>query len=136
MKVPTKACSLDPVPAQVFTQNVELLSGPVTNITNASLTKGVFPLSVKEGLARPSTKKPTLDKEVYSNYRPITNITFLPKLLERVVSTQFMNYLVADNLIAKFQSAYRCFRSTETAMLRVVNDILLLIREMKLYWFC
>ena len=64
------------------------------------------------------------DHELYPNYRPITNIAFLSKVLERVVATQTTNYLAENHLLAKLQSAYRCFHSIETALLRVVNDIL------------
>ena len=96
-------------------------------IINTSLASGVFPKALKQGLVRPSIRKPTLDKEAYSSYRPITNTAFVSKLLERVASTQFMSYLTEHELIAKFQSAYRRFRSSETAMVRVLNDILLTI---------
>ena len=87
----------------------------------------VFPKALKQGLVRPSIKKPTLDEEAYSSYRPITNTAFVSKLLERVASTHFMSYLTEHELIAKFKSAYRCFHSIETAMIRVLNDILLTI---------
>ena len=96
-------------------------------IINTSLASGVFPKALKQGLVRPSIRKPTLDKEAYSSYRPITNTAFVSKLLERVASTQFMSYLTEHELIAKFRSAYRRFRSSETAMVRVLNDILLTI---------
>ena len=96
-------------------------------IINTSLASGVFPKALKQGLVRPSIKKPTLDKEAYSSYRPITNTAFVSKLLERVAFTQFMSYVTEHELIAKFQSAYRRFHSTETSMVRVLNDILLTI---------
>ena len=82
---------------------------------------------MKQELVRPSIKKPTLDKETYSSYRPITKTAFVSKLLERVASTQFMSYLAEHELIAKLQSAYRRFHSADTAMVRVLNDILLTI---------
>ena len=48
-------------------------------------------------------------------------------MLERVAATQTLNYLIPNGLLAKFQSAYRCFHSTETTLLRVFNDILVAI---------
>ena len=59
-----------------------------------------------------------------SNYRPISNLTFIAKIIERVVSKQLNDYLHANQLHAKCQSAYRKYHSTETAMIRVMNDML------------
>ena len=78
---------------------------------------------------QPLIKKQTLDYEEFSSYRPITNIAFLSKTIERAVAAQTLNYLTKNNLLAKFQSAYRQFHSTETALLRVCNDILQAIDE-------
>ena len=73
---------------------------------------------------QPLIKKRTLDCEEFSNYRPITNIAFLSKTIERAAAAQTLNYLTKNNFLAKFQSAYRQFHSMETALLRVCNDIL------------
>src|SRR6218665_369582 len=54
-----------------------------------------------------------------SSYRPISNLPFLPKLLERVVSVQLTDYLSSAGLLPVHQSAYRKFHSTETALLKV-----------------
>ena len=121
---PGKTSLLDPIPVYMMKQDFDLLVSPVTRIINTSLTDGVFPSSLKQGIITPLLKKSTLDHELFSSYRPITNIAFLAKTLERVVSVQTRNYLTRNGLLAKLQSAYRLFHSTETAMLRVVNDIL------------
>ena len=123
MKSKTKTCNLDPIPTKVVKQSIGVLATPITNIINTSLSSGVFPTALKKGLIHPLIKKPNLDCELFSNYRPVTNIAFLSKTLERVVAAQTINYLVCNGLLAKFQSAYRSFHSTETALLRVFNDI-------------
>ena len=83
IKASGKSCTLDPVPAAILKRNVaELLSASVATIINTSLASGVFPKALKQGLVRPSIKKPTLDKEAYLSYRPITNTVFVSKLLE------------------------------------------------------
>lgn len=120
-----KSCCLDPVPTRILKQSLDVLVHPITKVVNASLTTGEFPSSLKKGIIYPSIKKQTLDQEEFTSYRPITNIAFLSKTLERVVAAQTINYLTDNDLMAKLQSAYRCFHSTETALLRVCNDILL-----------
>ena len=67
-------------------------------------------------------KKTTLDPLDMSNYRPISNVTFMSKLLERCAHTQLYEYLQQHDLRPEQQSAYRCCHSTETAMLKVLSD--------------
>ena len=115
---------LDPAPTNIVKQSAEVLAGSLTKLINASLSSGIFPASLKKGVIRPSVKRQTLDFDIYSSYRPITNVAFLSKTLERVAATQTVNYLIDNHLRAKLQSAYRSFHSTETALLRVLNDAL------------
>ena len=124
-----KSCCLDPLPTRVLKQSTDVLANPITEIINTSLKTGVFPISLKKGNVQPLIKKRTLDCEEFSNYRPITNIASLSKTTERAAAAQTLNYLTKNNLLAKFQSAYRQFHSTETALLRVCNDILQAIDE-------
>ena len=121
-----KSCCLDPVPARILKQSVDVIAHPITKVVNASLMTGEFPSSLKKGTIYPSIKKQTLDQEEFTSYRPITNVAFLSKTLERVVAAQTINYLTDNNLMSKLQSAYRRFHSTKTALLRVcINNIFL-----------
>ena len=78
--------------------------------------------SQKCAVVMPVLKKPTLDASDTGNYKPISNLTFLSKLLERCAYDQLRVYLQVNNLLPEHQSAYRRFHSTEMAMLEVVAD--------------
>jgi hypothetical protein len=68
-------------------------------------------------------KKPGLDKEVLKNYRPVSNLPFVSKIVEKVVAKRIDHHLNSNNLQDNLQSAYRSCHSTETALLRVHRDI-------------
>jgi len=67
------------------------------------------------------------DPDDINNYRPISNLTVFSKLLERLVAKQLLNYLTTTRLLPDLQSAYRANNSTETAILKVLSDILLAV---------
>jgi hypothetical protein len=90
---------------------------------NTSLRDGIFPTSQKNAIITPILKKSNLDAHTAGNYRPISNLSYLSKLLERCVNKQLNDYLSANNLIPSVQSAYRKFHSTESAVLKVLSDI-------------
>ena len=91
MKAPSKSCELDPLPSWLLKECVDELSPIVTCIANTSLSHAIVPLSLKTALMRPLLKKPGLDKEVLKNYRPVSNLPFILKVLEKVVA-KISNY--------------------------------------------
>ena len=70
-------------------------------------------------------KKAGLDHNNFKNYRPVSNLSFLSKVIEKVVLKQLLEYLNTNSLLSPNQSAYRPCHSTETALLKVTIDILL-----------
>ena len=69
------------------------------------------------------SKKIGLDENVPSNFHPVSNLTFLSKVLERVILHQLVAHLSSNGLLPEFQPAYRKGHSMETAMLKVFTDI-------------
>jgi len=80
---------------------------------------------MKHAIVSPLVKKPGMDLLSLSSYRPISNLPFVSKLLERVVAHQLTTYLTSNHLLLTHQSAYRRHHSTETALLSICNDALL-----------
>jgi hypothetical protein len=125
LKSPTSSSSLDPIPTWLLKKCLPELSPILTKIVNLSLMQGYFPTALKQAHITPLIKKPSLDPESLKNYRPVANLKFLAKTVERACSSQIQNYLSDNNLYGKMQSAYRANHSTESALLRVYNDLLL-----------
>jgi hypothetical protein len=84
----TTSCSLDPLPTQLVKKFVHLLAGPISLIINLSITTGCFPSTLKHAVITPLIKKPGLDPEDLANHRAIAGLSFLSKLIERVVHRQ------------------------------------------------
>jgi hypothetical protein len=91
----------------------------------------VFPGHFKSANVTPLLKKSTLDKDNLKNYRPVSGLNYVSKVIERVVAEQIKNYLAKNNLDNLNQSAYRSGHSTETPLLKIKNDIHLNLAENK-----
>ena len=87
------------------------------------MSNGIFPTQFKSAVVKPLIKKPTLDCEVLKNFRPISNLPFLSKLIEKVIAERLVGHMHDNGIVEKFQSAYKANHSTETALLRDYNDM-------------
>ena len=119
-----KSCELDPIPTWSLKSCLPELLPFLTKTVNFSLETGYTPVSYKSSLIRPLLKKPGPDQNTLKNYRPVLNLPFVSKVLEKVVSSRIEEHLISNNLHEQHQSAYRKFHFTETALLKVKNDIL------------
>ncbi len=124
MNAPIKSSALDPIPADLFRSCLPALLPVLTAIVNHSLQTGTFPDNLKQAQLSPIIKKFNLDPESLNNYRPISNLSFISKLVERAVAKQLTAYMADNNLFEPYQSAYRSDHSTETALLCVMDSLL------------
>ena len=120
---PAKHCAMDPAPTWLIKRLIPDLAETIAKMCNLSLSEGIFPDCLKNAIVRPRLKKTNLDPEDMNSYRPISNLTFLSKTVERVVAIRFVEHSELHKLMPRHQSAYRSFHSTETAVLAVHNDI-------------
>lgn len=96
--------------------------GIITRIVNKSVATGVFPEQWKKGVIKPIPK--TQGPVSYNDLRPISILPFLSKILEKVVTEQITEYLESNNILPMKQSGFRKGRSTSTALIDVVDDLL------------
>ena len=123
MSSPSKSCDLDPLLTVLLKACLDVLIKPITDIINVSLCSGLFPEDFKCAHVNPVLKKTTLPKEELNSYRPISNLSFNSKILEKVVANRLSSHIYINGLTNASQSAYKQFHSTEIARLRVHNGI-------------
>ena len=112
-----KTCELNPLPASFLTHCLDDLFAHLTSIINDSVHSGLFPSAFKSAIVKPLLKKTTPNPEIL--HRPVSNLSFLSKILEKVVLRQLSNHLLTNNLFYSHQSAYRAGHSTETVLLKI-----------------
>ena len=122
MKSPSKSCELDPIPTWLLKECIEEVARPIASIINKSFVTSLIPTEYKEAHVFPMLKKPSLDHEQLKNYRPVSNLNFVSKVMEKIVAKRLHEHLSKGDFGTAFQSAYKVGHSTETALLRVYND--------------
>jgi len=92
----------------------------IGRLANVSFTEGHFPARYKKAQGMPLLTKLGLDSSSPSNYRPISNLSTIWKILERLMLVQLRPHLLSSANFSEYQSGYRTGHSTETALLEVL----------------
>lgn len=119
-----KCCELDPIPTWLLKECIEEVLPLITSIFNESLTLGTYPDTFKEAIIKPLLKHGKTDTEDFKSYRPISNLHFVSKVLEKIVVQRLETHMDTHSLYDPMQSAYKSGYSTETSTLKLNNDIL------------
>ena len=120
-RMPTnKASGIDGISARLLKEAAPTVSRTLADIINMSLTKGIFPSDWKQANITPIHKEGS--KTDPNNYRPISILSTVSKIIEKIVSKQVYDYLNSNEILNKFQSGFRPLHSTVTALLDATND--------------
>uniref|UniRef100_A0A8C6TX04 Reverse transcriptase domain-containing protein n=1 Tax=Neogobius melanostomus TaxID=47308 RepID=A0A8C6TX04_9GOBI len=124
-KVRSSFCPVDIIPPGLLKEVFESIGLCMVHLINSSFKSGCVPVDFKHAVVQPLLKKPNLDPTTLANFRPISKLPFLSKVLEKAVYEQLQSYIDQNTIAEKFQSGFKSCHSTETALLRVFNDLFL-----------
>ena len=121
--MPGKSSPLDFIPTSLLKSCAPVFSSILANLANISFSTGSFPTRFKIAQVTPLLKKPNLDPNDPASYRPISNLNTISKILERLALITLRDHLTSSSNFNRFQSAYRPAHSTETAVLKLADDL-------------
>ena len=122
MGMPTKTCKSDIIPTKLLKEVLPAIIPALTKIVNLSIKNGIFSEKWKSAIVKPLIKSSTKGT-TQQNYRPVSNLTFISKVVEKLTLNQFTKHCDEYHLLPDSQSAYR-FHSCETNLIKLVNDLL------------
>ena len=123
MEMPSRTCELDIIPMEFLKKVLVHCIPAIIKVVNLSLSMGNFFEDWKLDIVRPFIKSIKKGTEK-SNYRPVGNLQFISKVIEKCTLNQLNEHCNKYNLLPECQSAYRKYYSYETSLLKLVNDAL------------
>ena len=117
----SKATGIDDLPPGLIKDAADVLSVPLSHIINMSLDTGQFPQEWKAAKIIPLHKSGSTKS--FDNYRPISVLPIVSKIIEKIVHKQLMNFLDENKLLSTRQFGFRPKMSTELAATLLLDDI-------------
>jgi len=117
----SKATGLDGISSRFVSDGASIICCPLTHVINLSIIQGVVPDDFKAARVVPLYKKG--NKNEVGNYRPVSILCIVTKILERIVYDQVENYLNKQKLLYEFQSGFRKSFSTDTCLIHLSDYI-------------
>ena len=124
-----KSCELDPIPSKLLIECLYYILPSLTDLFISSFAFGIFPQCLKSALVTPILKKRFHDHNDLNNYRPVSNPCLIAEIPEKLVLSQVSSYINSHNLCNTCQSAYRPGHRTETALVKVADDLFLYLNK-------
>ena len=116
-----KATGLDDLPPCLLKDSAAILSAPLAHLINLSITTGIFPMDWKKAKIIPVHKSGPFS--VLDNYRPISILPVISKIIEKAIHRQLITYLDQNALLSQFQFGFRPKLSTELAATHLLDNI-------------
>ena len=116
--MPAKSSPMDTAPTTVIKSCAETFSLLIARLAALSYDQGKFPTKYKLAVVTPLLKKEGLNDDVFANYRPISNLNTISKIIERLFMSRLVEHVKKSPNNNHLQSAYRRRHSTETALLK------------------
>ena len=120
---PAKSCDLDPIHTSLLKVHIGVLAPIIANIANGSFEAGIFSDELKDALLHPLPKHPSLEL-LFGNFRPVSNLSYLGKLIDRLAYKQLVHYTYSTGQMEDCQSVYQENFSIEMALLKEKTDTL------------
>lgn len=117
----SSSCGVDGITAKFVKLAANYIAKPLVNIINSSFIHKTFPERWKRAIVKPIPK--TACPKTESEYRPISLLPVFSKIHEKYATAEIIKYLRDENLLDKYQSAYKPNHSTITALLNITDDI-------------
>ena len=118
---PAKSAGIDNLTGKFLKEGAPVLASPITDLVNLSISLSLFPDDCKIAKLKPLYKKEAKTKP--KNYRPISLLLLLSKIIERIIHNQTQEFLDKNNILYKYQSGFRKHHSTDTCLSYLTDKV-------------